>query len=137
MFGINIDKVCYVIQLGREFDVNVPAIDSGDSSSGSNPTDDREINVLEDRADATVQDEFTEFVEGLNNDEKLDLVALMWLGRGTYAPTQWQEARRVASEEATHSTSEYLLGTPLLADYLEDGLYQLGYSSEDIEKAIS
>lgn len=132
MFGINIDKVCYVIQLGREFDVKVPAVDS---DSGSNPTDDMEIDVLEDRPDDSVQDEFSEFVEGLNNDEQLDLVALMWLGRGTYTPGQWQEARRVAAEEATHSTSEYLLGTPLLADYLEDGLYQLGYTSEDIEKA--
>lgn len=59
----------------------------------------------------------------------------MWVGRGTYATAQWKEARFVAAEEATHLTSEYLLGTPLLADYLEDGLYQLGYTSEDIEKA--
>jgi hypothetical protein len=132
MFGINIDKVCYVIQLGREFDVKTPLVDSGGDST---LPDDREIDGLDERAEATVQDEFTEFVEGLNNDEQLDLVALMWLGRGTYTPGQWQEARRVAAEEATHSTSEYLLGTPLLADYLEDGLYQLGYSSEDIEKA--
>ena len=132
MFGINIDKVCYVIQLGREFDVKVPAVNSG---SGSNPTDDLEVDVLEDRPDDSLEDEFTEFVEGLNDDEQLDLVALMWVGRGTYTPAQWKEARHVAAEEATHSTSEYLLGTPLLADYLEDGLYQLGYSSEDIEKA--
>ena len=132
MFGINIDKVCYVIQLGREFDVKVPSVDS---DSGSNPTDDREIDVLEDRADDSLEDEFTEFVEGLNDDEQLDLVALMWVGRGTYTPAQWKEARGVAAEEATHSTSEYLLGTPLLADYLEDGLYQLGYTSDDIEKA--
>lgn len=132
MFDINIDKVCYVIQLGREFDVKMPAVDA---DSGSNPTDGRAVDVLEDRADDSLQDEFTEFVEGLNDDEQLDLVALMWVGRGTYTPRQWKEARRVAAEEATHSTSEYLLGTALLADYLEDGLYQLGYSSEDIEKA--
>ncbi|MCH8862905.1 MAG: DUF3775 domain-containing protein [Proteobacteria bacterium] len=132
MFDINIDKVCYVIQLGREFDVKVPSVDSDD---GSNPTDDLAADVLEDRADDSLQDEFTEFVEGLNDDEKLDLVALMWVGRGTYTPTQWKEARRVAAEEATHSTSEYLLGTSLLADYLEDGLYQLGYTSDDMEKA--
>lgn len=132
MFDINIDKVCYVIQLGREFDVKVPSVDS---DNGSNPTDDLAADVLEDRADDSLQDEFTEFVEGLNDDEKLDLVALMWVGRGTYAPTQWKEARRVAAEEATHSTSEYLLGTSLLADYLEDGLYQLGYTSDDMEKA--
>lgn len=132
MFDINIDKVCYVIQLGREFDANVPTVD-GDEKPQS--PDEMEIEVLEERVDDSVQDEFTEFVEGLNDDEQLDLVALMWVGRGTYAPAQWKEARRTAAEEATHSTSEYLLGTPLLADYLEDGLYQLGYTSEDIEKS--
>ena len=132
MFDINIDKVCYIIQLGREFDANVPAVDA---DNGPHSTDDMEIDELEERGDDSLQDEFTEFVEGLNDDEQLDLVALMWVGRGTYAPAQWKEARHTAAEEATHSTSEYLLGTPLLADYVEDGLYQLGYSSEDIEKA--
>lgn len=132
MFDINIDKVCYIIQLGREFDANVPEVDA---DSGPHSTEDMEIDGLEERGDDSVQDEFTEFVEGLNDDEQLDLVTLMWVGRGTYALAQWKEARRTAAEEATHSTSEYLLGTPLLADYLEDGLYQLGYSSEDIEKA--
>lgn len=53
MFDINIDKVCYVIQLAREFDVKVPAVDA---DSGSNPTDDREVDVLEDRPDDSLQD---------------------------------------------------------------------------------
>lgn len=132
MFDINIDKVCYVIQLGREFDVKQPPTDS---DSGPGLVDEIPEDVLENGADDSLENEFTEFVEGLNDDEQLDLVALMWVGRGTYTPGQWKEARRVAAEEATHSTSEYLLGTPLLADYLEDGLYQLGYSSDDMEKA--
>jgi hypothetical protein len=29
--------------------------------------------------------------------------------------------------------TQYLIGTPLLADYLEEGLSQLGYSLEDFE----
>jgi hypothetical protein len=29
--------------------------------------------------------------------------------------------------------TDYLIGTPLLADYLEQGLSQLGYSLEDFE----
>ncbi len=133
MFSITIDKVCFVIQLAREFDVKMPVADEG---SGSNLLDDADIDVLEDHDDEPVEDEFTEFVDGLNTDEKYDLVALMWTGRGTYSSEQWEEARRVASEEATHKTSEYLLGTPLMSDYLEDALYQFGYNAEDIEKAM-
>jgi Protein of unknown function (DUF3775) len=29
--------------------------------------------------------------------------------------------------------TDYLIGTPLLGDYLEEGLSQLGYSIEDLE----
>ena len=133
MFDISIDKVCYVIQLAREYDVKVPP---ADPDSASNPIDDDDIDVLEEHESDSVQDEFTEFVEGLNTDEQFDLVALMWVGRNTYTTDQWEEARRVASEEATHATSEYLLGTPLVGDYLEDALYQFGFDSEDIEKAM-
>lgn len=133
MFNITIDKVCFVIQLAREFEVKVPAVDE---DSGSNPIDDADIDVLEEHEDDPVEDEFTEFVDGLNSDEKYDLVALMWIGRGTYSSDQWEEARGVAADEATHKTSEYLLGTPLMSDYLEDALYQFGYDAEDIEKAM-
>ena len=35
-----------------------------------------------------------------------------------------------------NSTARYLLGLPLLADYLEEGLEKLGYSVEDIESDV-
>lgn len=133
MLNITIDKVCYVIQLVREYDVKVPPVDP---ESASNPIGDHEIDVLEDHIDDSVEDEFKEFVEGLNNDEQQELVALMWIGRNTYTSDQLVEARRMAREEATHTTSEYLLGTPLAGEYLEDALYQFGYNAEDIERAM-
>ena len=40
-----------------------------------------------------------------------------------------EEAGRIHDEKET----DYLIGTPLLADYLEEGLSQLGYSLEDFE----
>ncbi|HKQ54812.1 MAG TPA: DUF3775 domain-containing protein, partial [Methyloceanibacter sp.] len=38
-----------------------------------------------------------------------------------------------ARAERTNRTDEYLLGMPLLPDYLEEALDRLGYSVEDAE----
>lgn len=43
---------------------------------------------------------------------------------------------QIAREEKVVSTADYLLGIPLLADYLEEGLEKMGYSVEDIESEI-
>ena len=53
---------------------------------------------------------------------RLRLVALAWLGRGTYTKDEWREAIDTARSEHSRRTAEYLLGLPLLGDYLEDGL---------------
>jgi len=52
------------------------------------------------------------------------LVALAWVGRGTYSKEEWREAIATARSEHSRRTAEYLLGMPLLGDYLEDGLAQ-------------
>jgi Protein of unknown function (DUF3775) len=76
------------------------------------------------------------FIGGLNVDEQVSLVALTWIGRGTYGPEDLEEAIETARNERVNATSQYLLGIPLLADYLEEGLDKLGISVEDAEKGI-
>ncbi|NQW11481.1 MAG: DUF3775 domain-containing protein [Alphaproteobacteria bacterium] len=46
-------------------------------------------------------------------DLMIDLVALMWIGRGTFDAETFEVARSTARDEAVHSTSDYLLGSPL------------------------
>ncbi|RMF16818.1 MAG: DUF3775 domain-containing protein [Alphaproteobacteria bacterium] len=75
--------------------------------------------------------EIAEFIDNLNDDEKIDLVVLMWIGRGSFEPDELEQARLDAQREATHKTSEYLLSTPLVADYLADGLEALGLTPEE------
>jgi hypothetical protein len=72
----------------------------------------------------------------LNVDEQVSLVALMWIGRGTYESGELNDAMTTARSERVNKTSAYLLGVPLLADYLEEGLQTLNYSAEDIESDI-
>jgi len=127
---ISPETVCYVIVKAREFDVKV---EPEDSDSGSNPSDDKEIDVLEDLADDPTFEEVLSVLESLNDDESLDLVALTWIGRADYTSDDWDEARDQAREIPLKDRPRYLLGTPLLGDYLEEGLSELGHSCEDYE----
>ncbi len=66
----------------------------------------------------------------------MNLVALAWVGRGTFEAEEFGEAVETARDEQTGSTASYLLGLPLLADYLEEGLEKLGFSANDIESDV-
>ena len=63
-------------------------------------------------------------IDDLEPDQQMTLVALMWLGRGDYSLEEWEEAMDFAEESWNDHTAEYLLGTPLLSDYLEEALEQ-------------
>jgi len=126
---ISLEQAFFIIVKAREFDEQV---ESTDPDSGSNRADDREVDVLEEGADNPVQQELEEALDALNVDEQLDLIALTWLGRGEYS--SFAEAREEASDMRDKHIPEYLIGTPKLGDFLEEGLAQLGYSLEDFER---
>ena len=126
---ISLEQAFFIIVKAREFDEQV---ESTDPDSGSNPADDREVDVLDEGADNPVQQELEEALDALNVDEQLDLIALTWLGRGEYS--SFAEAREEASDMRDKHIPEYLIGTPKLGDFLEEGLAQLGYSLEDFER---
>jgi Protein of unknown function (DUF3775) len=119
----------FIIVKAREFDEQVAP---SDPDSGSNPSDDREVDVLEEDPDDTVEQELDAALGGLNVDEQLDLMALTWLGRGDFA--SFAEARKEAQDMRDKHITTYLKGTPKLGDFLEEGLAQLGISLEDFEK---
>lgn len=75
-----------------------------------------------------------DYVAGLNDDEKTSLVALMWIGRGSFEPEELKEARNEARREATAPTESYLSGIPGLAEHLESGLDALGIDVTDAEE---
>lgn len=129
--AIPLEKVCFVIMKAREFDAKDEVTDP---DSGSNPADDRSAAVLEDHADDPVVEEITSLVSDLSIDEQVDLVALMWLGRDESEATDWEAVRAEAARAHNRNTAGYLLGNPLLADNLADGLSALGLSCADYEE---
>jgi hypothetical protein len=127
---ISPEKVFFAIVKAREFDAKDAVTDP---DPGSNPSDDRDAAVLEDHADDPVVEELTSFINSLSEDEQIDLVALAWLGRDDYTTDDWSEVRAEASRAHNKRTASYLLGMPLLGDFLEEGLSVLGYSVEEFE----
>ncbi len=127
---VSLEKVCFLIQLAREFDVKDAV---SDPDSGSNAADDAMVSVLEDHASDPVRSEIVAFIRAMNEDEQEDVVALAWLGRGDGDFNSWEELRAEAARAHNNRTASYLLGIPLLADYLEEALSQLGYSCEDLD----
>ena len=82
------------------------------------------------------ENEFDGFVNQLTDDEKIGLVALFWIGRGSFDPEDLQEALETAEAEATTPTADYLKGSPHLADHLESGLEALGIDSSAEEDEL-
>ncbi len=127
------EQVCFLIVKAREFDVKDA---DSELESGSNASDDQMVSVLEDSGEDSVQQELVSFISNLTEDEQIDLVALAWLGRDDNTLEDWPSVREEAAgshRSRRGGTARYLLGMPLLADYLEEGLTMFGKSCEQFE----
>jgi hypothetical protein len=99
---VPLDTVCFIISKAHQFGV------------GTGPA----------------EAEMISYISDLNQGAQIDLVAIMWLGRDE-GPDDWAEAQQIATEEHNDHTAQYLVGTPLLADYLEEGLSRIGRDCSD------
>ena len=130
LLTISPEKVCFIIVKARQFDAKDVLTEP---DPGSNPSDDMEAAVLEEHEDDPVAEEISSLINSLSEDEQIDLVALTWLGRNDYSSAGWPTVRAEAAREHNERTASYLLGMPLLSDFLEEGLSMLGYSCEEFE----
>ncbi len=89
--------------------------------------------VLMSRELDRAEGELRGFIDRLNEDEQVSLVAIMWVGRDAFSTDELSEAIATAKAEATTPTADYLLGTPHLSDHLENGMEELGISLSDEE----
>ena len=132
MLVISLERLGFIIAKAREFDAEVP-VDS-DAASGSDGPDDGEREVLLDTPDNPTEQELRDALDGLSILERQEVLALMWLGRGDYDAENWREALQQSGETMTANFTDYLLRTPLLGDYLEEGAVALGLSLEDTQR---
>src|SRR5450756_291516 len=62
-----------------------------------------------DNSKDTDRSELSGFIRGLNLDEQIDLVALMWLGRGDGDLDNWRDLRSEAERAHNNRTASYLI----------------------------
>jgi len=125
--SVSDEKLCFIIAKAREFDVKDVVTDPDDAS---NPTDDAMLAVLEDHKDDPVVQELVAVINSMTVDDQVDLVALTWLGRGDGGIEDWSDLRAEAERAHNRRTAAYLLGIPLLADYLGEAISLFGISCE-------
>jgi hypothetical protein len=126
--GISTEKVGFLIEKARQFDVKEEV---SDPDSGSNAADDDMIDVLQDNGQDPVLREITGFISALSEDERVDLVALMRLGRGDATIDEWEDLRNEAAGQRDRHTARYLLGEPMLGDLLAQGLDEFGLTWDE------
>ena len=116
--AVPLNTVCYLI--ARLHDLqgkSASTLNRGDTD------DDPQLDILEDRGTDPVEDEIRTVIHDLDEEAQVDLVALLWLGRDD---GDWTELRDIAVQERNDATADYIIGTPLVADYLASGLEALG-----------
>jgi hypothetical protein len=128
---ISPEKVFFIIAKARQSDGTVTELNANSASA-----DDDAVHGFEDHSRTTDRSELSGFIRGLNVDEQVDLVALMWLGRGDGDLDNWRDLRLEASRAHNSRTARYLIETPMLADYLEEALSQFGKPFEDFEAPL-
>lgn len=69
-----------------------------------------------------IRDEIKNWIDCLDEEGQVELVALYWIGRGDYEGGEFVAAVNEARSRRSSPTASYLLGAPMLGDYLEAGL---------------
>ena len=129
--SISPEKVFFIAAKSRQSEGT-----AADLNANSGSADDDAVHGSRDRSRTADRSELSGFIQNLNVDEQIDLVALMWLGRGDGELDNWNDLRAEASRAHNNRTASYLIETPMLADYLEEALSQFGMSPEDFEEPL-
>lgn len=138
MLEMDPDKVCFVVVRARELEEEdlIEATTDDDENEDFDLDHEEAFEELDEHEEAEdpLREELVAFIQALPEDEQIELVALAWLGRGDYDKEEWEDALEAAEERHNERTADYLLGMPLLADYLEEGLSIFDLSCADFEE---
>lgn len=127
---VSLEVVCRLIVRARELEAQVPAIET-DEDEDPQDTDDG-LSVIEDEANEAVEAEIVALLDDLGDDQIAEILALAWVGRGTYDASEWDEALEEANDPDGEDATDQLLEMPMLAAYLDAGLAAFDLSCEGI-----
>ena len=128
MLHIPLETICYIIAKAREFQAKEEVVIPDAPTS---PTEDWALQVLADHSGDYTLTELVECVAEMNQRQRAELVALMWVGRGDYTLEDWETAVDDAIGDYSVRAATYLVAHPMVAEDLEEGLIAHGYSCDE------
>jgi len=130
-----LDTICRLILRAKELEAQVPASEPDEDPDDIDDMDDEEgatLSVLEDEMNEGVEEEVQAVLDDLADDQLAEVMALAWVGRGTYDVSEWDEALAEAAELDVEERIDELTDMPLLAGHLEAGLAAFDYSCDGV-----
>ena len=118
--SVSLETVCRLIIRAREMEAQVPGLTADEEED---PLDaDDEFAVMDDETNTVIEEEMAAALDDLADDQIAEVLALAWIGRGTYDASEWDEALEEANDRGGETPAEQLMEMPMLAGYLDAGL---------------
>lgn len=130
-----LETICRLILRARELEAQVPSAGEEETADDVDDYDDegdQALSVLDDELNDGVEEEVQALLEDLADDQLAEMLALAWVGRGTYDASEWDEAFAEAGELGPDERIDELLDMPLLAGHLDAGLAAFDYSCDGV-----
>ncbi|WP_432470431.1 DUF3775 domain-containing protein [Amphritea sp. HPY] len=127
MLNLNPETVCAFIEKAREFHAKEEVVIPDEADS---PAEDWARQILAAHSGDMTYMDAKSIVDDLELDQQAALIALLWLGRGDYEFSEWEQSLADAEETHSEDIAGYLLSKPLLPVYLEEALSLHGYSCQ-------
>jgi hypothetical protein len=116
-----LETLCRIILRAKEYEAQVPTdYDGGEAPENVDDEGEEALSVLDDSINTSVEEELTNALEDLADDQLQELLAFAWVGQGTYDAADWDEAMEAAAEE--NNIVDELMDMPMLASVLESGM---------------
>ena len=126
VLNINPETVCFIIEKAKEFQAKEGVTFEEEALNSEYEYDMQQI--LADHPDDLSYPEVKQIIDNLGIDEKVDLLSMMFIGRGDFVEKDWSSAHKEARGNLPSDLTAYLFSKPTIAYYLEKGLESLGYS---------
>jgi hypothetical protein len=124
--GISLEIVATIVDLAN-------AVQEAEEAKIGDDDDDEPED--DDEEDEISEEMLTDYIDELNEEQQVALIALAWVGRGDYEPEEWAEAVKLATERNVKGdASAYLVGLEGLGDLLSEGVGAFGLAIEEVDR---
>lgn len=127
-----LDTICRLIVRAREWDSQVPSLEPDEVDEDEPVQQDDQYDVMIDEKNSSVEEEIEGLLEDLPEDELYEVLALAWIGRGTFEADDWDDALEAAADGEPEDAIAQLMDMPMLAAYLDAGLAAFDLSCDGI-----